>query len=74
MAVVTHSIQQLQGRGKRASVVVTTIILHVLEKENRRAVLTGDTQDFIQQRAPGVLETALVSRDAEGLTGKPSAE
>ena len=74
MNFVTQAFKQFDGGFQGSSFGVAEKILHVLEKENRRAVMPGDAQDFVQERAPGILKTALVSRDAEGLTGKPSAD
>ena len=74
MNFVTQAFKQFDGGFQGSSIGVAEKILHVLEKENRRAVMPGDAQDFVQERAPGILESTLVSRDAEGLTGEPPAE
>ena len=74
MNFVTQAFKQFDGGFQGSSFGVAEKILHVLEKENRRAVMPGDAKDFVQERAPGILESTLVSRDAEGLTGESSAE
>ena len=74
MNLVTEAFQQFESRFQSTPIGMTEKILNVLEKENSRAVVAGDTQDFVQKRASGILEPALVSRNAERLTGKAPAE
>ena len=74
MNFVTEAFKQFEGRFQSTPIGMAEKILNVLEKENSRAVVAGDAQDFVEERASDILEPALVPRDAERLTGKAPAE
>ena len=74
MNFVTKAFEQLEGRLQSTPFGMAEKILNVLEKENSRTVVADDPQDFVKEGTAGILESPLVSRNAEGLTWEAPAE
>ena len=72
MAIVADAFQHLDGGSQCTPTIVPAIIFDVLEKKNLGLMKFRDSQNVIEECAASILETALLARDAERLTRKPS--